>query len=288
MRGAQVGALRQEVRRDAAVDGGDGEGFQAGRAADDAADGRAKQAGEGGLGLLPLVLQLVAAGIEAGAVLFRLAQVKLAGAARAHLGAGEFQRLCGVLPVGGVQRQLVVEVGDLQVGADDVADEGEAGGEQVFGAGFAFPLGVTLGEAQFAPEIGLVTDAEAGAVVLAGASALAEVAVRARANAAAVVGTTVGLTVFERDAAFLPGKSGGGKVLVVGKAARDELVKFGAAVVAPPFCVPVRGAVAALKHPRGGDGALCELLLQVVRGGTGAAGKQGSEEEGFGIHGCSL
>ena len=62
LRGAQVGALREQMRRDAAVDGGDGEGFQAGRAADDAADGRAEQAGEGGFGLLSLVLQLVAAG----------------------------------------------------------------------------------------------------------------------------------------------------------------------------------------------------------------------------------
>ena len=92
-------------------------------------------------------------------------------------------------------------------------------------------------------------------------AALAEVAPGAGVHAAAVVGAAVDVAVFQRDAAFLPGVTGGGEVLVVGKAARDELVEFGAAVVTPPFALCFCGAFAVLEHPGGGDGALCEVLL---------------------------
>ena len=107
--GAQVGALCEEMRRDAAVDGGHGQCFQAWLLVDDAADRCAQQAGEGGFGLLPLVFEAVAVGVEVGAVLFGFAQVERAGAAGVDFGAGEVEGLCGVFAVGGVQRQLVVE-----------------------------------------------------------------------------------------------------------------------------------------------------------------------------------
>ena len=90
------------MRRDAAVDGGDGERFQARFVRNDAADRCAEQAGEGGFGLLALVFEAVAVTFEVGAVLFGFAQVKRAGAASVDFGAGEVEGLCGVFAVGGV------------------------------------------------------------------------------------------------------------------------------------------------------------------------------------------
>ena len=109
MGGAQVGALCEEMRRDAAVNGGHGQRFQAWLLVDDAADRCAEQAGKGGFGLLALVFEAVAVGVEVGAVLFGFAQVERAGAAGVDFGAGEVEGLRGVFAVGGVQRQLIIE-----------------------------------------------------------------------------------------------------------------------------------------------------------------------------------
>ena len=73
--------------------------------------------------MLALVFEAVAVGVKVGAVLFGFAQVERAGAAGVDFGAGEVEGLRGVFAVGSIQRQLVVEAGDLQVLVDDVADE---------------------------------------------------------------------------------------------------------------------------------------------------------------------
>ena len=165
LRGAQIGALRQQARRHGHINGGQFEISERFLHLRQRSGRTAQQNRQGDFMLLALVFKVVAAAFQNAQILLGLGHVEAGSAAGLVSGTGDCENLPGIAEIGAIQGLLVSHIDQVEVAGDDVADQRKARGKQVFGAGFLAPAGIILRQPQFAPQIDLIADAQTGAVV---------------------------------------------------------------------------------------------------------------------------